>query len=193
MPATPTPRRSGAAGRRVERLGRGARVAPARAQRLEARLEARRRRRRPGPVTVGSPASQRIEDAELERVEAERSREFVVELLLRERALRHAEAAEGAGGNEMGVHRARDGAIVRHAIGAGGVHRHAIGDGRAPGGIGAGVEIGGKIHRRQPPVARRADFGADARGMALGRRHASIRRGCRPCAPGGRASRRRAR
>ena len=61
--------------------------------------------------------------------------------------------------------------IVRHAVGAGGVHRHAVGDRRAPGGVGAGVEIGGEIHRRETSVAHRADPCDHARRMALGRRH----------------------
>ena len=173
----------------VERRGLRERVAPARPQGLEARLEAHA----VGEHLAGHGGVarlQRVEDAELQPIEAELLGEFVEQLLLRERALRHAEAAEGAGGNEMRVHRAGDGAIMRHPIGAGGVHRHAVGDGRAPGGIGAGVEIGGEIHRRQPPVARRADLGADAGGMALGRRHdrfgARIDHPHRPVQPPGR-------
>ena len=154
----------------VESSGGRERFAPARAQRLEARLETHA----VGEDLAGDRGVarlQRIEDAKLEPVEAEPFGEFVEQLLLCERGLRHAEPAKGAGGNEMGVHRASDGAIVRHAIGARGMHRHAIGDGRTPGGVGAGVEVGREIHRRQPPVARRAHFRADAGGMALGRRH----------------------
>ena len=164
MPATPTPRRSGPAAAALNASASAQRVAPARAQRLEARLEAHA----VGEHLAGDgrlARLQRVEDAELQRIEAEPLGEFVEQLLLRERALRHAEAAKGAGGHEMGVHRARDGAIVRHAIGAGGVHRHAVGDGRAPGGIGAGVEIGGEIHRRR--AARRASR-RPSRGCATG-------------------------
>ncbi len=60
------------------------------------------------PVTVGIARLQRVADA---KFKADRcrafQREFVEKLLLRERALRHAEAAEGAGGHQMGVDRAR--------------------------------------------------------------------------------------
>ena len=55
----------------------------------------------------------------------------------------------------MRVDRARQRPIMGHAIGARGVHRHAVGDRRSPGGVGAGVEIGGEVHRRETPVARR--------------------------------------
>ena len=41
---------------------------------------------------------QRIENAEIQRIEAELERQVVEKLLLRQRALRHAEAAKGAGG-----------------------------------------------------------------------------------------------
>ena len=47
---------------------------------------------------------ERVEDAELEPVHAEPVGELVVELLHGDRGLRHAEAAEGAGRHEMGVH-----------------------------------------------------------------------------------------
>ena len=133
--------------------------------------------------------AERVEDAEFERIDLKAKRELVVELLLRDRALRHAEAAKGAGGHEMRVNRARHRSIVRHPIGAGGVHRHAVGDRRSPGGVGAGVEVGGEVHRRETPVAGRADPRDDARGMALGRRHdrfaARIDHAHRPIEPPG--------
>ena len=50
---------------------------------------------------------QRVEDAELQRVDAELQRQLVKQLLLRQRALRHAEAAKRAGRHEMRMHRAR--------------------------------------------------------------------------------------
>ncbi len=174
MPATPTPRLIGTFGGCVESFGLGERRAPARSQRLETGLEAE-------PVFHDLPRHgrlarlQRVEDAELEPIEAEPDREFIVKLLLRQRALRHAEAAEGAGRDEMGMHRSSNGAIVRHAIGAGGVHRHAIGDRRSPGRIGAGVEVGGKIHPNQTAIAARANPRSYPRGMALGRRHHRFR------------------
>ena len=188
MPATPTPRLMRASRLGVVPLGRGARVAPTEAERFETRLEAHAVRE--DLACHGRLAgAERVEDAEFERVDLQAKRELVVELLLRDRALRHAEAAKGAGGHEMRVDRARHRPIMRHAIGAGGMHRHAVGDCRSPRGVGARVEIGGEVHRRETPVAGRADPRDDPRGMALGRRHdrfaARIDHAHRPIEPPG--------
>ena len=96
---------------------------------------------------------ERIEDAEIERIDAELDRELVEKLLLRDRALRHAKPAKGAGRDEMGVDRPRARAVIRHAVWARRVNRHPIGDGRPPRRISAGIEIGGKIHGREATVA----------------------------------------
>ena len=110
---------------------RGARLDPMGAQGLETRLEAHAVREDLAGHSRLARAK-RVEDAELERIDIQAKRELVIELLLRDRALRHAEAAKSAGGHEMRVDRARQRPVVRHAIGAGGVHRHAVGDRRAP-------------------------------------------------------------
>ncbi len=115
--------------------------------------------------------AKRVEDAELERVDIQTKRELVVELLLRDRALRHAEAAKGAGGHEMRVDGPSQSPVVRHAIGARGMHRHAVRNRRSPRGVGAGVEIGREIHGHETSVAHRADLCDHARRVALGRGH----------------------
>ena len=71
----------------------------------------------------------------------------------------------------MRVDRPRNRMIMRHPIWARSVYRYAVRDSRSPGGVSAGIEIGSKLHRRETPVAGRADPGDDPRGMALGRRH----------------------
>src|SRR5579883_3200046 len=114
---------------------------------------------------------QGVENAKFEPVDAELQRELVIELLLRDRSLRHAEAAKRAGRHAMRMDGAGQRAVMRHAVRTGSMHRHAIGDGRAPGGVGAGVEVGGKIHGKQPAVPHRAVSGANARRMALGGGH----------------------
>ena len=84
------------------------------------------------PVTVVSPALERVADAKLQRIDAELDRKFVEQLLLRDRTLRHAEAAKGSSRHEVGVNSARSRTIMRHAVRAGGMDGYAIGDGRAP-------------------------------------------------------------
>ncbi len=86
--------------------------------------------------------AQRVDAAELEAVDAGLFGEIVDQAFVRDGRLRHAEAAEGAGGRVVGENGAGAIAHMRHAIGAGGVHRHAAGHRRAPGGVGASVEVG---------------------------------------------------
>ena len=91
--ADAAPQRSCGGG--VERSGGRERLAPARSQRLEARLETHA----VGEDLAGDrgvACLQRIEDTKLEPVEAEPLGEFVEQLLLCDRGLRHAEPAEGA-------------------------------------------------------------------------------------------------
>ena len=120
---------------------RGACLKPMGAQRLETCLEAHAVREDLAGHSRLARAK-RVEDAELERVDIQAKRQLVIELLLRDSALRHAEASKSAGGHEMRVDRAGQRPIVRHAVWTGGVHRHAIGYRWTPGGVGAGVEIG---------------------------------------------------
>ncbi len=93
----------------------------------------------------GGAGAQSVDDAKLERIEAKLIGQFIHELFLNDGGLRHTKSAKSPGGNAVGVNRTGGCAEVRHRIGAGGVNRHAIGDGRSPGRIGAGVEVGGKI------------------------------------------------
>ena len=94
--------------------------------------------------------------------------EVVHQAFVRDGRLRHAEAAEGAGGRVVGVNGARAVQHIGHAIGAGAVHGHAARHRRAPGGVGAGVEIA--VHGIGEETAlgiaggARGDFG----GVALG-------------------------
>jgi hypothetical protein len=101
------------------------------AERLETRLKAHAIRE--DLACDGRLAgAKRIENAEFEWVDLQTKREPVVELLLRDRALGHAEAAKSAGGHEMRVDRAHQRPIMQHPIWAGGVHRHAVSDCRSP-------------------------------------------------------------
>src|SRR5580704_5001712 len=78
---------------RVATLRRGARLTPVGAERLETFLEAHTiREDLAGHGRL--PDAERVENAEFERIDLEAKRELVVELLLRDRALRHAEAAK---------------------------------------------------------------------------------------------------
>ena len=91
-------------------------------------------------------------------------------MLLRERSLRHAEAPERPGRDEMRVHRPRQRPVMRHVIGAGGVDRHPVGDGRPPGRVGAGVEVALEVERDEAPLRIGSRAQADAPRMALRRR-----------------------
>ena len=74
------------------------------------------------------------------------------------------------------------------------MHRHAVGDRRAPGGVGAGVEIAGEVDRRQPcRRASRRPACDHARRDGAWSSPSSIRRANRPCAPAGSGARRRRR
>ena len=68
----------------------------------------------------------------------------------------------------MGVDGAASGAVMRHDVGPRGMDGDAIGDRRAPGGIGAGIEIALEIHGRERPVACGRHARTHAGGMALG-------------------------
>ena len=99
--------------------------------------------------------AERVQEPELERIDAELARQVVIGLLDRERCLGHAEAAKGAAGWGVGEDRPGPGPHVGDAVGAGCVDRHAAGDGRAPGRISARVEVtleieGGDAARRRP-------------------------------------------
>ena len=98
MPATPTPRLNGP---RASALCRSAaaRVSnPMGAQSLKTRFEAHAVREDLAGDSRFARAK-RVEDTELERIDIQAKRKLVVELLLRDCALRHAEAAKGAGGH----------------------------------------------------------------------------------------------
>ena len=114
--------------------------------------------------------AQRIDTAELEAVDAGLLGEIIEQTFVRNGGLRHAEAAEGAGGRVVGENGAGAIADMRHAIGAGGVHGHPAGHRRAPGGVGASVEVGVGLIAEEAAggVARR--LRPDHGGVALGGR-----------------------
>jgi hypothetical protein len=121
----------------------------------------------------GVADTQRIAQAELQAIDAERVGQLVHHRLMGDGGLRHAETAESAGRRGVGEPGIAPGAHVGHTVGTHGVHRHAVGDGWPPRGIGAGVEVGRHLAGQQPALAIAAEPGGDARGMALGRgRHA---------------------
>ncbi len=114
------------------------------------------------PVTVGVSIVQRIQDAEFQPIDPQPVSEIVVKLFLRDRRLRNAETAESSGRHQMRVHRPGQRAIVRNVVWSRGVDRNARRHRRSPGGVGAGIEIGGEVHRRQLAVASRARAQANA-------------------------------
>ncbi|MDB5376378.1 MAG: hypothetical protein JWR00_824 [Rubritepida sp.] len=121
----------------------------------------------------GVAHDERVADAELQPIQAAGIGEPVPQHLLRDRRLRYAEAAEGAGGRLMRVHRPRPGPHVRHAIRPGGMHRHAAGDGRAPARIGARVVEALEIQRDEAALRIAAGASDDIGGVSLGAgRHA---------------------
>ena len=112
--------------------------------------------------------AQRVAMAELQAIDAEPVGQLVDHRLVRDRGLRHAEAAECAGRRTVGEDRLAPGAHVGHGIRPRGVDRHAIGDRRAPRGIGAGVEIAVTSQATSLPSASQPNCARDARRMALG-------------------------
>ena len=82
-----------------------------------------------------------VQDSKLEFVYAELVGESIVKLLLRDRALRHTETAEGSGGNNVRVDGAGVCAIMRNFVRSRTVQRNARRDGWPPGSIRAGVEF----------------------------------------------------
>ena len=140
------------------------------------------------PVTVWQPSRKRVLQAEGQPVDAELAGQLVVERLLHDRRLRHAEAAEGAGDRPVGVDRAAVGAIVRRQIGAGGMDRHAVGHGRPPARIGAGVEIAGEDHAGDAALGVGADGRLHRRPDGAWWSTSSIPCACRRAPPAGRSS-----
>ena len=142
MAATPTPRRIGPpSARLVVRRGRRAHRRPAAAQRLEAGGQAGARGQLLG--CRGQRADpQRVAQAELERIDAELAGEVVHQRLVGDRRLGHAEAAERARRRAVGVDRAAGAQDRADRVRTHRMDRDAVGDGRAPRGVGAGVEVG---------------------------------------------------
>lgn len=117
----------------------------------------------------------RVVDAELKPIDSELVRKFVIELFDGDSRLRHAEAAECAGRHVMGVHGARERAVIRHVIGTRGVDGDAVCDRRPPRRVGPGIEVGGDVERDDLAVAAGSRARGDARRMALRRRHHRFR------------------
>ena len=114
MPATPAPRRSGPSPRALR--SRGLRSAPASnaAAAPRGRRGCRRRRRAPGRSRSAGRAPSALRMRNSSGSMPSSVGELVIELLLGDRRLRHAEAAEGAGRHEMRVDGAGQGAVMRH-------------------------------------------------------------------------------
>ena len=148
IPATPTPRRIGPLVVGIEFDGLGARRIPLRAQGFEAGANADAFSH-DLPGDRGSLIVERVQDAKLQRIDSESDGEIVIELLLRDCHLRHAKSAKRAGRNNVGVDGTRQCPVVRNRIRPGSMHRNARRNRRPPRGIGAGIEIGGEIKRKQ--------------------------------------------
>ena len=160
----------------IERSGVLVPVAPVRLQHIE-RLDDADRILQHLAGDGGIAGLERVAPAELQPVHAEPVGQLVHRRLAGDRALRHAEAAEGAGRRAVGEigRAARPG--MRHDIGAGRMHRHAVGDGRAPARIGAGIQL-----RMRPEAGERAgriaaDPRLDQRRVALGGGRHALRPG----------------
>ena len=113
---------------------------------------------------------ERIDAANGPAVEAEALRQVVHQRLVGDCGLRHAETAEGAGGGVVGVDGARTQRGIGHLVGPHAVHGHTVGHRRPPRGVGAGVEIGLHLERREVALGVGRRLGPDARGMPLGGR-----------------------
>jgi len=104
---------------------------------------------------------QRIHDSKFQAVNPKLISEIVVKLFLGDRGLRDTKAPESPGRHQMSVHRPGQRAIVRDVVGPRGMDRNARRDGRSPGRVGAGVEVGGEVHGFQLAIAGRARAQAD--------------------------------
>ncbi len=166
MPARPTPRRVGPAAFALNASA----AARARAQRFAQRFQTGFDANAGAENLAGygrRVARERIGDAKLERIDTEPQREFVEQLLLRDRHLRHAEAAECAGRHAMRMDRARQRTVMRNDIRPRRVNRDAVRNCRSPRGISAGIEVAGEIDADEFAVAVGADTHADRGGMTL--------------------------
>src|SRR5258708_34101173 len=90
---------------------------------------------------------ERVEDAELQGVDAEANGEIVIELFLGDGHLRHAKPAKRACGNNVGMNGAREGSIVRNDVRSGSVYWDPSRDRWPPGRICPSVEVGGEVER----------------------------------------------
>ena len=114
------------------------------------------------------PVQKRVATADVQPVDAEIERQPVHHDFLQDRGLRHAETAERAGGGPACMDGVRLGQVMRDAIRAGGVDRNAGRHGRAPAGIGAGVEFAFEGHADNAAVAIGGEAAAHRGGVPLG-------------------------
>src|SRR5258708_6243310 len=112
-----------------------------------------------------------IQDAEFEAIHPKLIREVVVELLLRDRSLGHAETAKRSRRYKMRVDCTSERAIMRHAVRAGAMYRNAGRDRRSPRIVGSAVEVAGETHADQLAVFASPGARVNARWMPLGRAH----------------------
>ena len=162
------------AGRAVGVLGGGAQCAPARAQCLQAGAQADARLQALAGRRHGA-RDKSVAPAKLQRVDPDVMRQGVHQRLVGDRRLRHAEAAEGAARRLVRVPGGGGAAHRRHRVRTHGVDRHPAGHRRAPGSVGAGVEIAVHRRRRQPPLGVAGETGANSRRVPLGRRRHALR------------------
>ena len=125
--------------------------------------------------------AQRIAPPDLEPVQTELLRDVVEQGLVRDRRLRHAEAAKGTGHRFVGEIRVSMRVHVRHPIRAHGMNRHAVGHRRPPARVGAGVEHGIHFHGLKVALGIGAEARVHARRMALGAGHQAFGAGVHAC------------
>ena len=120
------------------------------------------------PVAVRSPARSALLRRKSRRSMPSALREVVHQRLVRDRRLRDAETAKRARRRAVGEQRAAARLDVRHPVGSDRMNRDAPGDRRPPGGVGAGVEVGGRGEGLQAALGIAAQPGRDPRRVALG-------------------------
>ncbi len=139
--------------------------------------KASRQARMPTPCAENLPGHRRrvivesIQNAKFQPVDANLIREIVVKLLLRDRSLRHSEAAKRPRRNHVGMHRARQRPVVRNIIRTGRMHRNSSRYRWSPRRIRAGIEVRRKIERSQFAISRGTSAQPHPRRMPLRGRH----------------------
>ncbi len=193
MAAIPTPRRTGAGRPLVVPRGVGAHRRPAGAKRLQAGGQARARGAARWEVAVRSPARSALRSRNSRGSMSSWPARSSISASWAMADLRDPEPAEGAGRRAVGVDRPARARDRRHRVRPRRMDRHPVGDGRAPGGVGAGVEVGVDADAGEAAIGAGAECRARCAPGAASSSRPSTRGGDRGPGRGGRGGARRAR